>query len=340
MQGAFCNLMRLIGLDIARFFAFVGMVLVNFRIAAMVDPGPDLASKITHLLEGRAAALFVLLAGIGLSLARLDRMLLVRRAVFLFVLGSINLLVFDADILHFYALYFLCALPFLNLSARALFASAALITLASPLLHLVFEYDRGWDWDTLIYADFLTPAGFIRHSLFNGWHPVFPWVAFLLIGMGLGRLDLGSIRLQTRLIVLGALMTVVGLVPGWLAPAGDLHELLNTAPIPPGPFYILSGAGSAICVTALILRLMPNQNPGWAAAMALAGRQSLTLYLAHILLGMGLLDELGMLDGSLSSQEIFVYSLGFCALCPVYAWIWSRRYSRGPLEALMRKWAG
>ncbi len=25
------------------------------------------------------------------------------------------------------------------------------------------------------------------HSLYNGWHPVLPWAAFLLFGMWLGR---------------------------------------------------------------------------------------------------------------------------------------------------------
>ena len=61
--------MRLAGLDIARFIAFTGMVLVNFRIAAQVSDTTDWAYQITHLLEGRAAALFVVLAGVGITLA-------------------------------------------------------------------------------------------------------------------------------------------------------------------------------------------------------------------------------------------------------------------------------
>lgn len=57
--------MRLHGLDIARFLAFCGMVLVNFRIAAQVTPGTDAISLFTNSLEGRAAALFVVLAGLA-----------------------------------------------------------------------------------------------------------------------------------------------------------------------------------------------------------------------------------------------------------------------------------
>ena len=50
----------------------------------------------------------------------------------------------------------------------------------------MLDFDRGWNWATLSYRDFWTIEGFLRHSLFNGWHPVFPWAAFLLWGMWLG----------------------------------------------------------------------------------------------------------------------------------------------------------
>ncbi|QBX99492.1 hypothetical protein E2K80_01090 [Rhodophyticola sp. CCM32] len=45
--------MRLDGIDLARFAAFAGMVLVNVRIAAQVTPGADIYSSLTSLLEGR-----------------------------------------------------------------------------------------------------------------------------------------------------------------------------------------------------------------------------------------------------------------------------------------------
>ncbi len=45
--------------------------------------------------------------------------------------------------------------------------------------------------------------------------------------------------------------------------------------------------------------------------LAIPGRQTLTLYVAHILIGMGLLETMGKLDGSLTSPMIFVISIGF-----------------------------
>jgi len=313
------------------------MVLVNFRIAAQVTPGTDAISLFTNALEGRAAALFVVLAGVGLSLGRPDRATLFRRAVFLFLIGLLNLTIFDADILHFYALYFLAALPFLTASGRALLWAAGGTVLIGLISHLALDYEAHWDWETLTYAEFWTLEGFLRHSLFNGWHPVFPWAAFLFLGMWAGRLNLASRSVQARLVLWGAAASALAVVPGLLVQDPELAELLGTSAIPPGPFYIIAASGSALAVIGLTLALTSLlDKAGLAEWLAAPGQQALSLYAAHILLGMGTLEAMGQLDGSLTAEQIFGYSLGFCALCMVAAWIWNLFARRGPLEALMR----
>ncbi|GAA6158693.1 heparan-alpha-glucosaminide N-acetyltransferase domain-containing protein [Ruegeria sp. HU-ET01832] len=324
---------RFEALDAARFLAYCGMVLVNFRIAAQVVPGQDWASGFIDALEGRAAALFVILAGIGVGLARLSVSLLLRRAAFLFVLGLINMTVFDADILHFYALYFLIGAAFLASSPRGLWLGALGIVGLSALAHLIFDYDRGWDWSTLTYTDLWTLPGFLRNAVFNGWHPVLPWAAFLLIGMAIGRSQLHTICIQHRLIMWGFGAAVLALFPRILVS----DPYLGTASIPPGPFYILAGTGSSCVVIGLLLKLWPRiQRLGIAAALTAPGRISLTLYVAHILIGMGILDEAGLLNGSLSAVQILGYGVGFCVASSGFALVWRRRFHRGPLEALMR----
>ncbi|WP_406648651.1 heparan-alpha-glucosaminide N-acetyltransferase domain-containing protein [Aliisedimentitalea scapharcae] len=333
--------MRLSGLDIARFLAFCGMVLVNFRIAANVTPQDDLFSTLTTMLEGRAAALFVILAGIGLTLARSDTATVLRRAAFLFVIGLANLTIFDADILHFYAVYFVVALPFVPMNNRNLWISIAAILFVSVLALVILDYEAGWNWDTYSYSDFWTVTGFLRHTFFNGWHPVFPWICFLLVGLGIGRLQLGTRATQMRLIAGGTLVAVLGLIPGWITSDPELIDVLNATAIPPGPFYILSASGSAAAMIGLTLWAAPLLDwLGIAGWMTTPGRQALTLYVLHILVGMGILEALGLLDGSLETKAIFAYSLLFCALCAVYARIWTLLASRGPLETLMRKLAG
>jgi len=93
---------RLEGLDLARYIAFVGMVIVNFKIAMGAEGDDGVLGLLTTALEGRAAATFVVLAGIGLGLAGLkgiDQTIVVtvKRALFLLVIGLLNMTIFDAD---------------------------------------------------------------------------------------------------------------------------------------------------------------------------------------------------------------------------------------------------
>ncbi|WP_171210925.1 DUF418 domain-containing protein [Ruegeria sp. HKCCA5426] len=329
---------RLEALDAARFLAFCGMVLVNFRIAAQVARSNDWAAAFVDALEGRAAALFVILAGVGVGLSSVAASVLLRRAAFLFVLGLINMTVFDADILHFYALYFVVGAAFLTSTTRGLWVGALVIVGLAIAANLVFDYDRGWDWATLTYTDLWTMPGFMRNTLFNGWHPVLPWAAFLLIGMAIGRSELNTICIQHRLIMWGFGAAVLAAFPQILVSDPELATYLGTESIPPGPFYILAGSGTSCMAIGLLLKLWPRiEKSGLAPALTAPGRMSLTLYMAHILIGMGILEAAGLLNGSLSALQIVTYALGFCAVSSVFAVIWARKFKRGPLEALMRR---
>lgn len=330
--------MRLHGLDIARFLAYCGMVLVNFRVAAQVTAGSDFASTLTNALEGRAAALFVILAGIGLTLAQTPKGVIAARAGVLLVLGLANLTIFEADILHFYALYFLVALPFLAAPSRW-FLLAAFAAMAIGFVGLfLLDYEAHWDWETLVYADFWTLEGFLRHAFFNGWHPVFPWVSFVFLGMWIGRQDLANKGVQNRLILWGLAASLLATLPGFLIEDPQLGEILGTASLPPGPFYLLAASGSACVMIGAMLRLGNLLDRlGLAEWLTTPGRMALSLYVAHILLGMGTLEAMGQLDGSLSPEAIFGFSLGFCAFSMLFTWVWTLLSPRGPLEALMRR---
>jgi uncharacterized protein len=108
---------RLSGLDLARYLAFAGMLLVNFKLAMQSSGGPDWLVGLFHVLEGKASATFVVLAGVSFTLATqakpADQLIrwTVYRAAFLLVVGLLNLMIFPADIIHYYAVYFLLALP-------------------------------------------------------------------------------------------------------------------------------------------------------------------------------------------------------------------------------------
>ena len=200
---------RLHGLDLARYLALAGMVLVNFRLAMAVPAeGEGWLAGFFHLLEGKASATFVTLAGLGLVLATQRQqwwpasVQTWRRALFLLVLGLLNLTVFPADILHYYAVYFALAVVWLRASPRVLLASIVAIAACSfwALLHL--NYSEGWNWQTLEYAGLWQWPGAARNLLFNGFHPLMPWLCFFLLGMLLARLQLSQPRVQHALLVL------------------------------------------------------------------------------------------------------------------------------------------
>lgn len=344
-------LLRLDGLDLARFVAFVGMVIVNFKIAMGVENAQGIVGTLTIALEGRAAATFVVLAGIGLGLAGLKGLdqtisVTIKRALFLLVIGLLNMTIFDADILHYYAFYFLFGVLLLPLGSRVLFGILVSLNIAFVIMILTLNYDAGWNWDEYTYSGFWTVTGFVRNLFFNGWHPVVPWLGFLLFGIILSRAALANQATQLKLIVGGTaafgiaeLMSAV--LMAQLAPiAPELMELTTTDPVPPMPLYMLAGLGAACMVVGICLLVSGRLKAvGVLQLFIPAGRQTLTLYIAHILIGMGTLEALGMLGGQ-SMSAALVAALLFCLFAVVYAFFWSRFFKRGPIEAAMRKIAG
>lgn len=345
---------RLHGLDLARYLAFVGMVIVNFKIAMGAQDGTGLLTVFTQALEGRAAASFVVLAGVGLGLAGAKRLkatmsVSLKRAAFLLVIGLINMTVFDADILHYYAFYFLFGALLLPLGNRALFGIIIALNLTFVVMIFALDYDAGWNWDDYTYTGFWTRAGFVRNLFFNGWHPVIPWLGFLLYGVIVSRWALGTRRTQLWLLFGGAALfgfaEFLGVLLSPLAQAEpELADLLTTSPIPPMPLYTLAGIGAASAVIGGGLLVSEHLSArGILQIFVPAGRQTLTLYIAHILIGMGLLDAFGMLDGQGGTQTVWqsvAASLVFCLAATLYAYLWAKRFKRGPVEALMRKLAG
>ena len=133
-----------------------------------------------------------------------------RRALFLMVLGLLNLTLFPADILHYYAVYFALAVVWLRASPRVLLASIVGLAACSFWALLHWDYSQGWNWQTLEYAGLWQWPGAARNLLFNGFHPLMPWLCFFLLGMLLARLQLSQPRVQHALLVLGLLLIGAG----------------------------------------------------------------------------------------------------------------------------------
>ncbi len=353
---------RLHGLDLARGLALLGMVIVNFELAmGSTESGPAWLARLTGSLQGRAAGTFVVLAGIGATLGSAGarrmvmgpeatlarkhaRWVLLRRGLFLFALGTLFLTIWPADILHFYGVYLSIGALLLFAPAWALISALFLAAISGLAFLALGNFGARWDWSTLTYAGLWTPSGFLRNLLFDGFHPVLPWVALYLFGMFMGRLPLekASTR-KTLLWIAGVAFVLIHAMSFWLAPQGieseDWRALFATTSLPPTPAYLVAAISTAVLVICASFWLSARGPRSLCSPLQAAGKLALTLYVAHVVVGMGTLGALGRFDNqslgfSLLAAFVFFDLAAFGAL------LWLRRFQRGPLEAAMRKICG
>lgn len=356
------SIVRFHGLDFARSLAILGMVLVNFTAITDEGESPEWLLFLLGTIQGRAAAIFVVLAGVGISLlsrrARLEqsavlfrevRITLLKRAVFLLILGVMLIPIWPPDILHFYALYLTAATLVLPASSRSLWGMTILMMLGFCGLFLLFDYDAGWSEEGS-YAGFFTVAGTIRRMFFNGYYPFLPWIAFLLAGMWLGRQDLGDGRALKRILWVALIIAAsVQAVSWYLTGLSDFVEiesktpalnLLGTDPYPPGPLFVITSIGFAFMIVIFSLKFAAAYPTSWPTRIFVpTGQIALSIYFAHATGGLFFLSILSEVYGQ-SASLAAATALGFCLASMVFAVLWRLRFERGPVEILMRKLTG
>ena len=368
---------RLTGVDAARGLALIGLMSVHVLPSSDDETGEPTWSQI--LFSGDSAALFALLAGVGLALSTggprphggrelgADRVALVVRAVLIAVLGlAIGSLLADdlpADnILIYYGMFFLLAIPFLGLRIRHLLISAAAFTVLAPFL-------MQWAVDVLpahVYGNptlwnlVTDPVTVLSQLLLTGTYPALPYMAYLCAGIALGRMNLTSRRVQLWLVGAGAALALLSwtvsmgalLALGvydriwaatpWLTEA-QIDEILVFGPDPSLPtstlWWLMVPAPHSNTPVALLLSL------GMAAfalgaflllarligkaltPLAAAGSMTFTLYTLHLLfLGTGVYD---LHPGFWFWMQVAVFGL--------LAVAWQRAVGQGPLEKLVAR---
>lgn len=355
---------RIIGIDVARALAVIGMIVVNFKVV-FGGQGNNWLKAFAHLFDGKAAATFVVLAGIGLALMTNSayrngdgkklakgRRRIVKRALFLFVIGLSYIWIWPADILHFYGIYMLFVLAFIDRRERWILWGTVLLIIGYPMLLALVDYETGWDFSTLTYRDFWSLEGFFRNLFFNGFHPVIPWAGFMLFGLWYGRQNLYDDHFLKRSLRIGLVVFLAVQVLSWgllqLLSEGDpviaesLQPILGTDPMPPMPFYMINGISIAtVIISACILVAKRNEDHPIVSALHKTGKLALTFYVVHVVVGMGLVEVLLPWEyGEYSIGFSLVYALGFSLLCVGFAVIWLKHKKAGPLEWLMRKVTG
>jgi hypothetical protein len=217
------------------------------HVVPTTDPGTGEATWAGLLFSGRSAALFAVLAGVGLALltggagkggaapehsnaqaAWFRKVIAVRAAVIIGIGLFVSLLGAGvAVILVHYGVLFILALPFLRMGAKGLALWAAGWVAASPVLYWWLQNLLRPDaaepaerlWHSPMVFDFTQP-GLLTLDLFvTGYYPLILWPAYLLTGMALGRLRLESSTTQLRLLLAGLAGAVLTYGVGWMVEA-------------------------------------------------------------------------------------------------------------------------
>lgn len=365
---------RIMGVDAARGFALLGMIAVHTLPASegtTSDP-----SLTWTLFGGHSAALFAVLAGVSLAFltggrnprgglgGRQARVGIAVRALLLLVLGLLlNTLDFPAfNILPYYALMFLLAVPFTVLSVRWLLASAALFAVLGPvLMQASLDSLPAHVYDNANVVELFTAPGTVLAELFlTGTYPALPWMAFICLGLALGRMPLTRDRIQILLVIFGAVIAAVAkgmslllllrfdvceaLVAAtpWLTnqdvmiiqnygpdpelPNTTMNWLLVSGPHTNTPFAIAASAGLAMVALGAFL-LLCRAIGRWLAPLGAMGSMTLTLYSLHLVF-------LAFVPFGETPWFWFLVQVVVAALL---ATAWQQALGSGPLERLVTK---
>ncbi|WP_439741787.1 DUF418 domain-containing protein [Bacillus pseudomycoides] len=356
---------RIIGLDFARAWAMFGMLIVNFMVITGAEGnGPPWLIAFMSLFEGRASALFVILAGIGISLMTkssvsssnpikimASRKMIWKRSLFLFVLGLLLYTIdWAGDILHYYGVYLFLAAFFITVNKKILLWLSILILLIAQYLQLTFNAFEGWGGPIpfINYIDFWSVKGFLRNLFFNGYHPISPWFSFFLVGMLIGRMDLHNNKIRKKLLIISLIISTTAellskVLTHFFIPYIRKESstfLFNTRPILPNILYILSATGSALIILILCLFITERYEKNWfIGAIVKTGQLTLTHYVSHVILGIGTLILLHRLENQ-SLSFVLIFAICFFIFSILFSVLWRNKFSRGPIEWVMRKITG
>jgi uncharacterized protein len=318
-----------------------------------------LFNPVSGVLTTRFAATFVFVAGIGVTLLAtrhrstgyrdLGRVhaTLVRRGAFLLLVGTLLEWIWPGTILFYYGAYFMIAGVIVHRSTRTLVVLAGSSVAIAAVLNAWRVSERFVDNYTpwLDPVSIATPRAFVIRLFVGYTHPVLPWISFFIAGMVVGRMKSTRSIIGSRLAMVAGLVVVLCYVlRDFVRPAlvVDRSDAIRAAAVSLQPFdrgilYVVSTLGIAIVATWAIERLVGRfPRSAITAALAQAGRMSLTIYVAHIVVYKLIVDVFDLIRstglGTALAFSAVVYLLGIGS-----AWMILARYEHGPVEWLYRK---
>jgi hypothetical protein len=171
-------------------------------------------------------------------------------------------------ILPYYALLFVLAIPLVLLPTPALVALAAVVAGGVPVLsHLVRPGLPVPALDNPSFAFLFTdPLGLLGELALTGYYPALPWVAYLCVGIAVGRLRLSSARVAASLLATGTAVAAAATAVSWwlLGPMGGLDRIAAVTP----PDELATAPTVADFVTVFPEGVTPTTTWWWLATVA------------------------------------------------------------------------
>ncbi len=355
---------RIIGFDLARAYAILGMFIVNFNTVYGSFTDKSILGQFLYLFSGNSSSTFVILAGMGISLmtgrgeyglAEKSKLKIIisRRSWFLFTIGLLLYIWWPADILHYYGGYMHLAILILFLPKKYYLWAAFLAIIIFHLLFFIIPYETGWNFNTLEYNGFWTVTGFLRNTLYNGWNAIFPWVAYFFAGMWLGKIDWSGFKMQLNMFLIGLGLLVSIIILQFWANNIDINEdlliYITADYIPPFLPFMLSTFGFALMLISIFMFIGTKlENNQYAKIFASTGQMTLTHYISHLTIGMIIFSFItgknytGHLSDTAATGPLFIllFAIAYFVLSCLFSKLWTGKFKNGPIETLMRKITG
>jgi uncharacterized membrane protein YeiB len=358
---------RSIGFDLARAYAILGMYIVNFTFCFGSFRDQSNLGKLSNLFIGNSTSIFIVCAGMGIMFLAKNhsasfhdknvlKSVILKRSLFLFVIGLLLYNWWPGDILHFYAGYMHIAAFILFVPTRY-YLWAAFVSLGVYfLLQGLIPVTTSWDLQTTKYADFWSIKGFIRNTFYNGWNSIFPWFAYFSIGMYLGRQDWKNKRTRRNIFITGlALLTIFKVLRLFIR--YDFHnterngfyikywsQLMEDYFPVNIPFFMITTGWALVIISICMFIGNTFPNSKTVSMLANTGKMTLSHYVIHMTAGVILLGELTdktytgfpLMEDFVSTGIILVYALIFFIGSIFFSYLWSKKFKYGPLESVMR----
>src|SRR5690606_20750586 len=227
---------RLVGVDVARGVAILGMFVVHVGVGWTLSDG---SNPLQPVAAGRSAALFALLAGVSIALMSggRDRKVnkdlgvalwrVVVRAVIMLALGTALTMLGTpvSVILAYYAVLFVFTCMLLTERWGIIAGAAAVLGVVGPIVSFWGRslIDAGGAPARVVatgdgYDPFVgLPVAGVGNSRRTGPYPADRRVRVILPGLAIGRLDLWDTRVRWRLVALGAGLAAAAYTLSYLA---------------------------------------------------------------------------------------------------------------------------